>query len=71
MLKFLKGANKKKNIQKKVKKIESACWRNCETKLEDVMNMGSETTLHIFAFRCDDFSGAKKYFELKSYTFSC
>lgn len=36
--------------------------------LEDVMGMGSETSIQIFAFGYDEFSGSRKYFESKSYT---
>lgn len=36
--------------------------------LEDVMSMGIETNLQIFAFGYDEFSGSRKYFESESYT---
>lgn len=36
--------------------------------LEDIMSIGSETSLQIFAFGYDEFSGSRKYFESKSYT---
>ena len=52
-----------------MKSIESASWRNSKTKLEDMMNMSSETTLQILVFKYDDFGCARKYFESKSYTF--